>query len=97
MSQLRHKFRIVVDGVEHEIRTSARDMAALNLNEFKEDEADMMFAFQLVHAACMRLRIEGVPADIDEFVDVLDDFDDLEPDVAVQPSADPTPAPASAT
>jgi hypothetical protein len=77
MSQLRHKFRIVLDDQEHIITTSARDMA--NADIAGEGQNDVESTFRLLHAACVRLDIPNTPSDWASFADVLDDMEDLEP------------------
>lgn len=79
MSSLRHRFSIVLDGTEHEIVTSARDMAHVE-TDASANAAEQ--TFRLMHAACKRLKIPGTPATWERFADLLDDFDDLETDEA---------------
>lgn len=76
MSNLRHGFRIVLDGTKYEIVTSARDLAAIDT---ADDANEAMQTLRLLHAACVRLHID-VPPTWEEFADVLDDMTDLEPD-----------------
>jgi hypothetical protein len=78
VSQLRHRFRIVVDGTEYTIITSARDMAAAQVNEEEPNAVNQ--TFRLLHAACLRLSLPNIPSSWEEFADVLDDLDDLEPE-----------------
>jgi hypothetical protein len=92
MSALRHRFRVVLDGVPYEIVTSARDQAAVDIDadaiEAGDARARATATWQVLHAAMQRLDIPGVPGDLDKFVDLLDDLDDLDPDEAATP--DPT-------
>jgi len=79
MSTFRRRFRVVVDGVPHDIVTNARDMANIEVDPTAPGGlrgADM--TFRLIHAALMRLGVAGIPTDYDAFVDVLDDLDDLD-------------------
>lgn len=77
MSSLRKRFRITIDGEPHDIVTSARDFAALDFDG--DDKAAMSTqTWAMLHAACMRLDVPGVPHDLDKFIDLLDEVDDLD-------------------
>ena len=89
MSQLRHRFRIVIDGVKHEIVTSARDMSAIDDPE-KTPPAES--TWRLIHAACIRLRLPDIPSSWEDFADRLDDMEDLEPDEPIGTEVSPTQA-----
>lgn len=87
MSTLRHRFRIVIDnGPPVDIVTSARDMAQIDTaGVVDEDGTEVigpggraMWTWQLLHAACLRLDVPGIPHDLDKFVDLLDEIDDLD-------------------
>lgn len=86
MSQFRHRFRVTVDGVPHDLVTSARDYADAEVEA--EDTAGMK-TYRLIHVALMRLGVAGVPSDFDTFVDILDDFDDLDGVPVGVPGEDP--------
>jgi len=87
MSQLRHKFNVVIDGKQYMITTSARDVAHAELDEEKPNPVNQ--TYRLLHAACKRLDIPDIPDDWEDFADLLDDFDDLEPN-AGQAAENPT-------
>jgi len=90
MSTLRRPFRVVIDGEAHDLVTSARDMA--NVQGDPEELGGAMFTFAMLHAACVRLDVPGVPHDLDKFVDLLDDIDALDgKPVAYSEPPDPTP------
>jgi hypothetical protein len=93
MSQFRHRWRVVVDGRELEVTTSARDMAALTI-DLNGDQAmmDPTQVMRMIHAALIRTEVADIPNDVDAFLDLLDDMDDLEPGEGE--SVDPTPRPA---
>lgn len=90
MSSLRHPFRIVVDGTSHDIVTSARDFAAVNMDvdEAGHSMASAAVTWTMLHAACMRLEVSGVPHDLDKFIDLLDEVIDLD-GIPIGISADP--------
>lgn len=94
MSSLRHRFRITVDGQPHDIVTSARDFAALDL-DIDEGRPSAAVTWQMLHAACIRLDVPGIPHDIDKFIDLLDEVEDLD-GIPVGISANPTQPPATA-
>ena len=94
MSTLRHRFRYVLDGETHDIMTNARDMAAVQGVSPGDDVgvgegATMTFA--VIHAAALRLDIPGTPADLDKFIDLLDELDDLDGIPVGVSEAMPTP------
>lgn len=89
MSALRHRYRITVDGVPHDILTSARDMAGMDFGGV-EGELNPMQIWGLLHAACMRLEVPGVPHDLDKFIDLLDEIEDLEPATPAEVTVNPT-------
>jgi hypothetical protein len=76
MSNLRKSFLIVVDGQEHKIMTTARDMAAVTVDPTEVGGA--AFTFHLLHEACLRLEVPDIPPRFDDFVDLLDDLEDLD-------------------
>jgi hypothetical protein len=78
MSTLRKRFRITVDEVPHDIVTSARDYAALDLSGAGEPVNQSMQTWAVLHSACMRLDVPGVPHDLDKFIDLLDEVEDLD-------------------
>jgi hypothetical protein len=80
MSTLRHRFRIVVDGEKLEVTTSARDMAAADIGPGVDLAAVNMAeqTFKLIHAACLRMQLPGIPTGWQEFADLLDDIEDLD-------------------
>ena len=84
MSELRRRVRIVLDGTPYELTTSARDMASVQGDSDEMPSNPMDFAFRLVHAAMIRLDMPGVPTDVDKFIDLIDDYTDLEPDTAAE-------------
>lgn len=86
MSTLRHRFRLIVDGTKYEIVTSARDLAAAEIGPGVDVEnTDMATAtFRLLHAACVRLRLPDIPSDWESFTDLVDEVEDLEPDVGAE-------------
>jgi hypothetical protein len=90
MSQFRHKWRIVLDGEKYEVTTTARDMRAMQL-DLSTDEPSMspVEVMLVIHAALLRTGADNVPSDPDEFLDLVDDIDDLEPTAAM--TMDPTP------
>lgn len=92
-SMIRRRMRVTVDGVTHEIITSARDVAAMaNLqSESPSAEEQMLYGFGVAHAALMRLQTPDVPHDFDKFVDLLDNIEDLDEAVPVG-MPDPTKA-----
>jgi len=90
MSTFRRPFRIVVDGEPHEIVTSARDMATVTGDP--QSLGGAMFTYAMLHAACMRLDVPGVPHDLDKFIDLLDDIDTLDgKPLGFTGTPDPTP------
>ncbi len=91
MSSLRRHFRIVIDGKTHDLVSSARDIATAEDEGLNGETKPMLYAFAICHAAAMRLGVTGIPQDRDTFIDLIDDFEDLEPD-AKDSSANPTPA-----
>jgi hypothetical protein len=92
MSTFRHRYRIVVDDEPHDIVTSARDFAAVQMDS-GANGADMTYL--LIHTACMRLDVPGIPSDLDKFVDLLDELEDLDGipvGVPAEAIADPIPS-----
>lgn len=95
--------RVVWDGDEHTVTTSARDIAAVEKYlDPSVGEADSVNMFRVVHAALLRTEIQ-VPLDFDVFIDALDDVtvldaaatphaddDDDDDDDRVMPGVDPT-------
>jgi hypothetical protein len=78
MSTFRKAFRLTVDGVPHDIVTSARDYAAIEVADGDAPLSKAMTTWTMLHAACMRLEVPGIPHDVDKFIDLLDDIDDLD-------------------
>lgn len=95
MSTLRHRFRLVVDGTKYEIVTSARDLAAAEIGPGATAGDLATGTFRLIHAACLRLELPGIPSEWEAFADVLDEVEDLEPDTEAE--VNPTHATVSAT
>jgi hypothetical protein len=89
MSQLRHRFRIIIDGTKHEIVTSARDLTAV---EDPENANPAESTYRLIHAACIRLGLPEIPTLWHEFADLLDDMEDLEADSVIGEGTSPTQA-----
>jgi hypothetical protein len=86
MSNFRHHFIIVLDGVKHDIVTSARDVAAIDT-----EASPVIQSWQVLHAACLRLKVPGTPrGSWEDFADLLDDMTDLEPDLTAADAMDPT-------
>jgi len=85
MSALRHRYRLVIDGVKHEITTSARDMAAAEIDPTEPNSNVAEQTFRLLHAACIRSEIPGIPSDWESFADLIDDVDDLESEAEIAP------------
>jgi hypothetical protein len=84
VSQFRHRWRIILDGEKFEVTTTARDMRALQL-DLNSDEPTMspVDVMLVVHAALIRTGAANVPSDPEEFLDLVDDLDDLEPGAMV--------------
>lgn len=78
MSSLRKAYRITVDGVPHDIVTSARDYAAIEVPDGEVRPSPAMQTWAVLHAACIRLEVPGIPHDVNKFVDLLDEVDDLD-------------------
>jgi hypothetical protein len=78
VSTLRKAYRITVDGEPHDIVTSARDFAMVEQPEDGTPANPGLQTWALLHAACMRLEVSGVPHDLDKFIDLLDDVTDLD-------------------
>jgi hypothetical protein len=91
MSSLRRHFRIVLDGRTVDLVSSARDIASAEEEGLNGETKPMLYAFAICHAAAIRLGVDGVPHDRDKFIDLMDDFEDLEPD-ARDATANPTRA-----
>jgi hypothetical protein len=89
MTTLRHRFHVVVDGSEYEVRTSARDMANAEVDHDGPTSGGVWTTFRLVHAAMLRLDLP-IPTDLDAFVDVLDEVEALDGAESAEP--DPTRA-----
>lgn len=77
MSALRKPFRVTVDGVPHDIVTSARDFAAIQLED-GQTLPGVMSTWAMLHAAMLRLGVPGIPSDLNAFVDLLDEIEDLD-------------------
>lgn len=72
MASLRKRFRVTWDGREPvEIQTTARDM----VNVDPDDGGPAMATFAMLHAALVRLDHEPPP--FEEWVDLLDEVEDL--------------------
>ena len=91
MSTLRHRYRLVIDGTKVEITTSARDMAAAQIDPTDPNVNMAEQTFRLLHAACVRSAVPNIPTDWEEFTDLLDDVDDLEPGEGMS-APDPIPS-----
>jgi hypothetical protein len=74
MSTLRKRFRITIDEVPHDIVTSARDFVDVDF----ENASASLATWTMLHAACLRLDVAGVPHDLDKFIDLLDNIEDLD-------------------
>ena len=70
MSQFRALYRVTIDGVTHDVVTSAHDMA-----DIPADDRRMGTMYAMVHRACVRLHVPGCPTDYDQFLDLLDAID----------------------
>lgn len=57
----------------------------------RDGEGPLAMGMRTVHAACLRLKLPGVPTQFDAFLGQLDDFTDLD-DVDDEADADPTQA-----
>lgn len=89
MSGIRRHLRVIVDGTKHEVVTSARDIAEAEKSGIKAEEAPTVFTLAVAHASLLRLKAPGIPTDLGAFMDLIDDFDDLEGE---QDDASPTRA-----
>lgn len=79
MSTMRMRFLVVVDGEEHNITTSARDMAAVEKYlDPNVDEPDTMRTLRVIHAALVRTDAADIPTDFEAFVDLVDDLTPLD-------------------
>jgi hypothetical protein len=88
VSQFRKHARVTIDGVEHDIVTSAADSVDVPMSD--PTFGDTM---RTIWRAGIRLKVSGWPTSFETFLDVLDDVDDT-PD-APEPESnglDPTRA-----
>lgn len=94
MSQYRKHYRVTFDGRGFDVLTSARDWAAAESEQNAGNTSKPMdLVFQVLHAACLRLKVDGIPRSYGEFLDGLDDFDDQDAaDAADVPDTVPIPA-----
>lgn len=88
MSTLRRRYRVTVDGAAHDIVTSARDYAAIEVEPDARPGAEQTWA--MLHAAFIRLEVPGIPHDLGKFVDLLDDVEDLDGVPVGVPAENPT-------
>ena len=70
MSQFRSLYKVTIDGITHDVVTSAHDMA-----DILPDDRRMGTMYAMVHRACVRLHVPGCPTDYDRFLDLLDGVD----------------------
>jgi hypothetical protein len=92
VSQFRQWWRVTIDDVEHDIVTNAADVAAMPATG--QTMGDMI---EMVHRACVRLKVPGCPQSFERFLELLDDANNMEGQTrAVSTEMDPTPATASA-
>jgi hypothetical protein len=73
---------ITVDGESHHVVTSARDVASTAHLPQETPYDQMIYGFAVAHAACIRLDVPGIPHDLDKFIDLLDNIEDQNPEVA---------------
>jgi hypothetical protein len=91
VSQFRQHARVVIDGVSHDIVTSAVDSVDVPMNS--PTFGDTM---RTVWRACRRLKVEGCPERYEVFLELLDDVDMGDDEGESANGLDPTPAPVSA-
>jgi hypothetical protein len=84
--QVRRRFRLVLAGQKVEIDTNALDLAKAE----REGEGPVVQGLRLMHQACLRQRVDGVPVKFDEFASMLDEFDDITDDEDGVGDMDPT-------
>lgn len=80
MSGIRRHVILVLDGTKYDLHTSARDLANAERAGYSAADQPMMFSLAVVHQALLRINADNVPRDFEVFVDLIDDFDDLEGD-----------------
>lgn len=73
----RQRLRVTVDGHPHDLVTSARDYAAAQTGA-EDDTPAVLITLGVLHAAMIRLGIDGVPSDFEEFTDLIDSFEELD-------------------
>lgn len=89
---VRRRFRIVLDdGQKHEVETNAFDL----VEGEREGEGPIAQGFRTVHAALLRLKVQGVPASFPAFLQRVDDFDDITDEAAGVGAGDMDPTSAA--
>lgn len=86
MPAVRRRIRLVLEGRKVEVQTNAMDMVQAE----RDGEGAFQMGLRTMHAACMRLRVEGVPANFGVFCEQLDEFDDLDDGGDAGVELDPT-------
>jgi hypothetical protein len=82
---LRRHVRIVYAGRKLDVETNALDLAHAE----RDGEGDTVRGMRTIHQACLRARLEDIPAKFETFLDGLDEIDDLD-DEGADLDADPT-------
>ena len=93
MSQYRTHYRVTIDGVTHDVVTTAHDMAPMT-----PEDRTMGDMLAMVHRACVRLHVPGCPVELDRFLELVDQLDNAEVSTNGNGAAlevDPTHDPAS--
>ena len=85
MSGLRRHCVVIVDGEKFEVITSARDVADAEKLGIDAQKQPMMYTLAIVHHTLLRSD-KPVPHDFYDFIDKLDDFEDLEGDQTPDPT-----------
>jgi hypothetical protein len=87
MATVRRHVRLVLAGQKFDLNTNAVDMVKAD----RDGEGELTRGMRVLHQACLRQRVEGVPVKFDVFLEQLDDIEDLDDLEAVDAEADPTP------
>jgi hypothetical protein len=86
MPSVRRHVRLIIAGQKIEVETNALDLARAE----RDGEGDTVRGMRVLHEACLRGRVEGVPSKFETFLDQLDAIDDLDGDGEDSGELDPT-------
>jgi hypothetical protein len=86
LESVRRQYRLILAGQKVDVEINALDRVKAD----RPNQGDETKMFRILHYACLRSRVEGVPLQFDEFCNLLDAMEDLTDDEDGGQDLDPT-------